>query len=89
MSTPTITHFGTSRTREAPPLGRVFTYKTLPMKGIDYHPNHIRRLVHAGKFPSLSISARASRFYLERCGACYGATQAAPIAWRRYRRWRS
>jgi hypothetical protein len=51
MSTPTITHFGTSRTREAPPLGRVFTYKTLPMKGIDYHPNHIRRLVHAGKFP--------------------------------------
>jgi hypothetical protein len=29
------------------------------------------------------------RTYLERCGACYGATQAAPIAWRRYRRWRS
>lgn len=49
MST-TTTHFGTSRTREAPPL-RVFTYKTLPMKGIDYHPNHIRRLFHAGKFP--------------------------------------
>ena len=50
MSIP-ITHFGTSRTREAPPLGRVFTYKTLPLKGIDYHPNHVRRLVHAGKFP--------------------------------------
>ena len=50
MSTP-IAHFGTSRTSEAAPLARLFTYKTLMLKGIDYHPNHIRRLVHAGKFP--------------------------------------
>ena len=26
------------------------------------------------------------RAYLERHGACYGAMQAAPIAWRRYQR---
>lgn len=45
-----IPHFGSSRTRKVP-KGRVFTFKTLPEKGIDFHPNHIRRLVHAGKFP--------------------------------------
>ena len=49
MSTQTP-HFGSSRTKPAP-SGRVFTYRTLPEKGIDFHPNHIRRLVHAGKFP--------------------------------------
>ena len=46
----TAPHFGSSRTRKAP-KGRMLTYKTLSAKGIDYHPNHIRRLVHAGKFP--------------------------------------
>ena len=45
-----VPHFGSSRTRKAP-KGRVFTFRTLSEKGIDYHPNHVRRLVHAGKFP--------------------------------------
>ena len=27
--------------------------------------------------------------YLERQGACSGALEAAPVAWLRYRRWRS
>ena len=43
-------HFGSSRTKSTP-KGRVFNFRTLSEKGIDYHPNHIRRLVHAGKFP--------------------------------------
>ena len=35
---------------KAPP-GRIFTYETLPEKGIDYSRNHIRRLIKDGKFP--------------------------------------
>jgi prophage regulatory protein len=46
----TTPHFGSSRTRKVP-KGRVFTFKTLPEKGIDFHPNHVRRLVRAGRFP--------------------------------------
>jgi predicted DNA-binding transcriptional regulator AlpA len=34
-----------------PQHGRVFTLKTLPEKGITFSPNHIRRLVAAGRFP--------------------------------------
>lgn len=34
----------------APP-GRIYTFSTLPEKGIDYSRNHIRRLVEAGRFP--------------------------------------
>ena len=30
---------------------RVFTFDTLPAKGITFHPNHVRRLVRRGKFP--------------------------------------
>jgi len=31
--------------------GRIFTFETLPEKGIHLHRNYIRRLVAAGKFP--------------------------------------
>lgn len=34
------------------PKGRIYTFETLPEKGIDFCPNHIRRLVKAGKFPA-------------------------------------
>jgi predicted DNA-binding transcriptional regulator AlpA len=32
--------------------GRIFTYETLPEKGISYSSNHIRRLVRKRKFPA-------------------------------------
>jgi hypothetical protein len=32
--------------------GRVFTFDTLPEKGIPFSKNHIRRLVAKGKFPA-------------------------------------
>ena len=31
--------------------GRIYTFGTLPEKGIRYSSNHIRRLVAQGKFP--------------------------------------
>lgn len=34
------------------PKGRLFTFQTLPEKGISFTPNHIRRLVKAHKFPA-------------------------------------
>ena len=39
-----------------------------------------------GELPALRSLAGLIR-YLERHAACYGALQAAPVAWRRYRRW--
>ena len=33
------------------PKGRLYTFSTLREKGIQFVPNHIRRLVAAGKFP--------------------------------------
>lgn len=38
-------------TKDTEPKGRIFTLKTLADKGINYHPNYIRRLVLKGKFP--------------------------------------
>ena len=32
--------------------GRIYTFDTLPEKGISFHRNYIRRLVKAGKFPA-------------------------------------
>jgi predicted DNA-binding transcriptional regulator AlpA len=45
--------FGTANAPEPQPLGtrRLITQKQLPEKGINYHPNHIRRMWHQGKFP--------------------------------------
>jgi hypothetical protein len=36
---------------QAPPGRRILTNKDLPGKGIQYHPNHLRRLWRQGKFP--------------------------------------
>ena len=35
------------------------------MKGIDYHPNHIRRLFHTGKFPKLVYLGARKPVWLE------------------------
>ena len=33
-------------------LGRIYTFDTLPEKGITLHRNYLRRLIAAGKFPA-------------------------------------
>ena len=43
-------HPPSSNEARAPP-GRIFTFETLPEKGIDYSRNHVRRLIKKGKFP--------------------------------------
>ena len=34
-----------------PTPGRIYTFQTLPEKGIRYSRNHLRRLIRRGKFP--------------------------------------
>jgi hypothetical protein len=34
------------------PQGRLYDFASLPLKGIKFHPNHIRRLVRAKRFPA-------------------------------------
>lgn len=44
--------FGSSKRQPSlPPVRRVLTMKDLPAKGIQYHPNHLRRLWQRGDFP--------------------------------------
>ena len=52
--------FGQRREPVNAPVGsRVFTLRQLPLKGIDYSRNHLRRLWQSGKFPRpIYLSAR-------------------------------
>lgn len=43
--------FGTARKPAKPAGKRYLTVKDLPPKGINYHPNHLRRMWDKGRFP--------------------------------------
>ena len=43
--------------RDSP--GRIFTFETLPEKGIDYSRNHVRRLIKDGQVSQAVLSERA------------------------------
>ena len=52
--------FGTSRApATTSATGRLLAPKDLPAKGINYHPNHLRRLWQRGAFPApIKLSPR-------------------------------
>lgn len=52
--------FGSSRLARAKPVNnRLFTPRDLPDKGIYFHPNYLRKLINAGKFPKpIRLSVR-------------------------------